>query len=468
MVFSSPVFLFVFLPLCIICYLLVSLSKSIKALNICLLIFSILFYAYGSIDFLPILIISIVINYYLSCLYNDAKNLKVKKICFIAAIIFNLLLLFIYKYLNLFSGLILGLDNKTNIKLPIGISFYTFQVLSYHIDVYRNTVKKCENLIDFALFTMLFPQLIAGPIVRYISIDDKLKERTITLDKISAGLIRFMVGFAKKIILANALGRIADLAFSGMYLYTLGFVLSIFSIICYTMQIYLDFSAYSDMAIGIGEIFGFEFPENFNMPFLSKSLTEFWRRWHITLSSFFSDYVYKPLGGSKKGLFRTCINITVVFALSGFWHGANFNFLIWGLYNAVFLIIERIIVSKTKFRFDNAFFIIYSNIVWIIGMAIFRFDTFDAFLVYFRGLFSAPALNYNARWLLQAIFSPYFAIIFIISILYLTPFFDKIYSALYKTRFGFIIIDIVVVLFFVYAIMEMLTTGFNPFIYFRF
>ena len=468
MVFSSPVFLFIFLPLCILSYALVSYFKNIKALNVCLLIFSILFYAYGSLDFLPILLISIVINYYLSCIYVKAKKKIVKKRYFIAAIAFNVLMLFIYKYLNLFSRVLLGENYATNIKLPNGISFYTFQVLSYHIDVYRRSVKKSNSLIDFALFTMLFPQLIAGPIVRYISIDDKLKDRTVSLTQASHGITRFMVGFAKKILLANALGKIADLAFDGMHQYTLGFALSMFSIICYTMQIYLDFSAYSDMAIGIGEVFGFEFPENFNMPFLSKSLSEFWRRWHITLSSFFGDYVYKPLGGSRKGLARTCLNIAIVFALSGFWHGANFNFLFWGLYNALFLIIERLITTKTSFKFENPILIIYANLVWVVGMIIFRFESFYALQVFIKGLFSAPHFNSDSRWLLQAIFTPYFGLIFTISVLYLTPFFDKIYSTFSKSRYGFIIIDIVVVIFFIYAIMEMLTTGYNPFIYFRF
>lgn len=468
MVFSSPVFLFFFLPLCIITYIAISFLKNIRALNICLLVFSIIFYAYGSFDFLPILFASIIINYYLSCLYSNTSDINIRKKYFIVAIAFNILLLFIYKYLNLFSRVILGDGNGTSIKLPIGISFYTFQVLSYHIDVYRNTVKKSENLIDFALFTMLFPQLIAGPIVRYISISDRLKERTVTLKKFSHGILRFMVGFAKKILLANMLGRVADLSFEGMHTYTLGFFLSLFAIICYAIQIYLDFSAYSDMAIGIGKIFGFDFPENFNMPFLSKSLTEFWRRWHITLSSFFSDYVYKPLGGSKKGIHRTCINIAIVFALSGFWHGANFNFLLWGLYNAFFLIAERLIVTKTKFKFENPLFIIYTCLVWVVGMVIFRFENFNDFLIYINGLFSAPVFDASTRQLLQLIFTPYFVLIFIISILYLTPFFDKIYNALSKRYFGFIVIDLVVVTSFAYAVVEMLTTGFNPFIYFRF
>ncbi len=468
MVFSSPVFLFLFLPLCIITYFIVSIFKNQKANNICLLIFSIMFYAYGSFDFLPILLISIVINYYLSQTYSRLRIKKKKKLYFIISIVFNVLLLFVYKYLNLFSGLLLGVEHATKIRLPIGISFYTFQVISYHIDVYRKTVKRSDSVIDFSLFTMLFPQLIAGPIVRYSDIVDRLKKRTTNLDNVSSGLIRFMVGFSKKILFANALGNIADIAFGNLDKFVLGFVLSVFCIICYTIQIYLDFSAYSDMAIGIGMIFGFEFPENFNQPFSSRSLTEFWKRWHITLSSFFSDYVYKPLGGSRKGLFRTCINLIIVFALSGFWHGANFNYLIWGLYNGLFLVIERVITTKTKFRFDKPILLIYANIVWVIGMILFRFDNFNTFLLYINGLFSVPKLNYNTRWLLQEIFNPYFYACFIISILYLTPFFDKIYSTFLKTRLGTVVIYVVVILTFVYGIMEMLTNGFNPFIYFRF
>ncbi|MBO6119165.1 MAG: MBOAT family protein [Lachnospiraceae bacterium] len=468
MVFSSPIFLFLFLPTCLLCYLLTNLFGNIKAENICLLIFSIIFYAYGSIDFLPILLISIGINYIFSKLIDIVDNRALKVTVFAVSIVINVGLLIIYKYLNLFSGFIFGADKATNIKLPIGISFYTFQVLSYLIDVYKGEVKSSNSIIDFALFTMLFPQLIAGPIVRYSTIELELKKRRTIFTSFSNGIMRFMVGFTKKIVLANALGRIADLAFNELGYYTMGPLLSAFVIICYSMQIYLDFWGYSDMAIGIGEIFGFSFPENFNMPFLSTSISEFWNRWHITLSSFFRDYVYIPLGGSRKGLFITCVNLTIVFALSGFWHGASFNFLFWGLYNALFLVIERIVRTKIKIHVPQTICIIYVFIVWTIGMILFRLESFEQIRLFLEGAVSYPSYNYSTRELVNEVYNPYFIVCFVMSVLYLTPFFSKIKNALYNTKFGFIIVDLVIITMFLYAVVEMLTSGFNPFIYFRF
>ena len=468
MVFSSPIFLFLFLPICLLCYLLTNLFGNIKAENICLLIFSIIFYAYGSIDFLPILLISIILNFVFSKIVDTIDNKYLRTFVFAISILMNVGLLIVYKYLNLFTGFLFGTENATNIKLPIGISFYTFQVLSYLADVHRRTVKSSNSIIDFALFTMLFPQLIAGPIVRYSTIELELKRRRTIFTSFSDGIMRFMVGFTKKIVLANALGKIADLAFKELGYYDMGPLLSVFVIICYSMQIYLDFWAYSDMAIGIGKIFGFTFPENFNMPFLSTSISEFWTRWHITLSSFFRDYVYIPLGGSRKGLLITCINLTIVFALSGFWHGASFNFLFWGLYNAFFLVVERIVNSKIKIQVPQTIGIIYVFIVWNIGMILFRLESLEQIKLYLVGALSSPLYNYSTRELVNEIYNPYFMVCFLMAILYLTPFFSKVKNALYKTRFGFIIVDIVIITLFLYAVIEMLTSGFNPFIYFRF
>ena len=468
MVFSSPIFLFLFLPICLLCYLLTNLFGNIKSENICLLIFSIIFYAYGSIDFLPILLGSIVLNFIFSKIVDTVENKYLRSFVFIISILMNVGFLIVYKYMNLFTGFLFGAENATNIKLPIGISFYTFQVLSYLADVHSRTVKSSNSIIDFALFTMLFPQLIAGPIVRYSTIELELKKRRTIFTSFSDGIMRFMVGFTKKIVLANALGRIADLAFKELGYYDMGPLLSIFVIICYSMQIYLDFWAYSDMAIGIGKIFGFTFPENFNMPFLSTSISEFWTRWHITLSSFFRDYVYIPLGGSRKGLLITCINLTIVFALSGFWHGASFNFLFWGLYNALFLVIERIIRTKFKIQVPQTIGIIYVFIVWNIGMILFRLENLDQIRLFLTGAFSTPFYNYSTRELVNEVYNPYFMVCFVTSLLYLTPFFSKIKNFLYKSRFGFIIVDILIITLFLYAVIEMLTSGFNPFIYFLF
>ena len=468
MVFSSPIFLFVFLPSVIIVNLIASIKKNININNFCLLAFSIAFYAYGSLDFLPILVISIIVNYILSYLIYRSENKIAKKIFLALAVTFSVGLLFIFKYLNLFSRVLFEGKYATNIILPLGISFYTFQVISYIVDVYRGDVKHCKNFINFALFAMLFAQLIAGPIVRYKTIEKELKDRKVTLDGFSDGVMRFMIGFAKKIIFANTLGRVTDTAISWLSFYSLGKILTILVIVCYSIQIYLDFSAYSDMAIGIGKMFGFTFDENFNMPFIAKSITEFWKRWHISLSTFFRDYVYIPLGGSRKGLFRTCINLTIVFALSGFWHGASFNFLFWGFYNAFFIVIERILKTKFKINIPSTLGIVYVFIVWNIGMVFFRLDNIGDIKALYDGFVSGPIFNQYARSLLSLVYNFYFLVVFILSLLYLTPIYTIIYNYLNKLRYGYLVIDLVVFTLFVYAVLEMLTTGYNPFIYFRF
>ena len=468
MVFSSPIFIFIFLPLTLICNLLLGLQKNIKLNNICLLIFSIIFYAYGSLSFLPILLASIVINYILSIYIENAKEQKTKTIFLVIAVTFDVLMLFVYKYLNLFSGVILGKENATNIILPIGISFYTFQVISYIVDVYRGDVRRSDNVIDFALFAMLFAQLIAGPIVRYKTIEKEVRHRVVLPDSFIYGVKRFMIGFAKKIIFANSLGRISDLAFSSLNQHYLGKLLTVLVVVCYSIQIYLDFSAYSDMAIGIGKMLGFNFDENFNLPFIAKSITEFWKRWHISLSSFFRDYVYIPLGGSRKGITRTCINLTIVFVLSGFWHGASFNFLFWGLYNAFFIVIERLISSKYKIYIPDTIRVIYVFVVWNIGMILFRLENLNDIRLLFEGFANGPKYNMWSRGLLSAIYNPYFIVIFIISLLYITPLFGNIKNYFYKFKYGFIVVDLVIIVLFAYAVVEMLTTGYNPFIYFRF
>ena len=468
MVFSSPIFLFVFLPLTIICNLIVSIRKNINLNNFCLLVFSIAFYAYGSLEFLPVLLVSILANYIFSFLISIADNLIAKKILLVCSVIFSVGLLFVYKYLNLFSKVLFDGKYATSIILPLGISFYTFQIISYIVDVYRGDVKHCKNIINFTLFAMFFAQLIAGPIVRYKTIEKELKDRKVTLDVFSDGIMRFMIGFAKKIIFANTLGQITDTAISWLSYYSLGKIHTILVIICYSMQIYLDFSAYSDMAIGIGKMFGFNFDENFNMPFVSKSITEFWKRWHISLSTFFRDYVYIPLGGSRKGLFRTCINLTVIFALSGFWHGASFNFLFWGLYNAFFIVVERILKTKIKTNIPSTIGIVYVFIVWNIGMVFFRLDNINDVKLLYDGFVSGPIFNQYTRPILALIYNPYFLSVFMLSVLYLTPIYDILSRYLYRLKYGFIIVDLVVVILFIYAVLEMLTTGYNPFIYFRF
>ena len=477
MVFSSPIFIFIFFPACLVAYMICRLFKNIKIENICLLIFSVLFYAYGGFSFILFMFLSIVLNYYAAIWFDKLDiNDKFRKKIFIGTIVFNLLLLFIFKYFNLFADTLFTIVNvfsTTEIKniipkiiLPIGISFYTFQILSYVIDVYNKKIKSNDNILDLALYAFLFPQLIAGPIVRYQTVESELKYRFANFDDIYIGARRFAVGFIKKVLLANYIGYVADTTFNAAPYHT-GFYITLIGILCFVMQVYLDFFGYSDMAIGIGRIFGFHFPENFNHPFISCSLTEFWKRWHITLTSFFRDYVYIPLGGNRKGIIRTCINIFIVFSLSGFWHGASFNFLFWGMYNALFLILERVFLKKYLDKLPKFISIIYTIIVWSFGMILFYFEDISKIGPFILTIFSKEYLILENRGLIETIYNPYFIIVFIMSILCSTPFFDYFDKKMAEKSLTFIT-DLIIILLFIYAIMDMVASGYNPFIYFRF
>lgn len=476
MVFSSPVFIFIFLPIFLISYFLIVIFGNIKQQNICLIIFSLIFYAYGGIKFLPILIFSIFVNYLLALFIDKANDKENKSKILFFDIFFNVLILIIFKYLNLFDELFATLINVVfnknytdfipYISLPIGISFYTFQIMTYVIDVYREKVKVNHNFFEVLLYALLFPQLIAGPIVRYSDVQNEITYREINIDKIYLGIKRFMIGFFKKVIFANACGNIATLCFDTEP-YHIGLFLCILAIICYTLQVYLDFSAYSDMAIGIGKILGFNFPENFNYPFISFSINEFWKKWHITLTSFLTDYIYIPLGGNRKGKYRTYLNIFIIFAISGIWHGANINFLLWGIYNAFFMIIERMFLGLYLKKIPKFISFLYTNIVWMFGMVIFYFVDFNQMIMFLKTIFVSVDFNYNHRYLLKSVYNYYFLFVFILSILISTPIFKRISLFLNNNKMKFIE-DMVVVLLFFYAIMEMSVSGYNPFIYFRF
>ena len=466
MVFSSPEFLFIFLPICLMVYFLLNLLGNMKINNFCLLIFSILFYAYGNKDFLAILIIAILTNYILTIVMSMVVNSVGRRLLLILIVLANIGLLFVFKYMNLFVSFFSKGLYTTNIILPLGISFYSFQVISYVVDVYNEKVEPCTNVIEFALYILLFPQLIAGPIVRYQTIKEQFNYREINLQSTVLGIERFMLGFVKKMIFANVLGEVADNTFFYISEMNLGFFLSFLGIFCYTLQVYFDFSAYSDMAIGLSKIFGFDIPENFNSPFIASSLSGFWRRWHISLSSFFRDYVYIPLGGSKHGLIRTLFSIFIVFSLSGFWHGAKFNYLFWGIYNAIILILERIFEKKLE-GIPKAIRTIFVNLIWIFGMLIFRFEDMSQISVFFNGMLLTPSLDYHARWLIEDIFNIRFLIILCISVLYMTRFFDILYKLINKSNIKFLYYVLLTILF-MFSVMEMVANGFNPFIYFRF
>ncbi len=370
MVFSSTVFLFLFLPLTILIYY-NPIFKSRKFKNVFLLLVSLFFYAWGEPQFVFIMILSIIINWFLAL--KISKNNKNKKIYLVIAVIYNIGLLFIYKYLSFFVnniGWLLKNDSITlNIALPIGISFFTFQMLSYVLDVYYGKAEVQKNILYVGLYISLFPQLIAGPIVRYQTVANEIENRKENFNEFCSGIYRFVYGLGKKVLISNYVGLITDNIYVNMTWGELSVATAWIGAIAYTLQIYFDFSGYSDMAIGLGRMFGFHFEENFNYPYIANSITNFWRRWHISLSTWFRDYVYIPLGGNRVSSKRHIFNLFVVWFLTGMWHGANWTFIIWGIYYFILLIIEK----KTKIiEKMGVFSHIYTLFFVIIGWVIFR------------------------------------------------------------------------------------------------
>ena len=394
MVFSSMVFLWIFLPIVFLGSLLV---RKTKYQNILLLIASLIFYAWGEPSYIFLLLASVLLNWIFGiCIdrYQDRKKL------FLALdIIANLAFLGYFKYTNFLLRTLQRLCDavsaaagtapvilpETKIALPIGISFFTFQAMSYVIDLYRGKYKVQKNIFHLALYISFFPQLIAGPIVQYKDIDEQITQRTVSMEKIATGFRRFIYGLGKKVILANLLASAADKLFA-LEITELTGVMAWTAAILYTLQIYYDFSGYSDMAIGLGRMFGFEFLENFNYPYISATVQEFWRRWHISLSSWFRDYLYIPLGGNRKGQKRTYLNLFIVFLLTGLWHGASWNFVGWGLYHGFFLIIERMGFKKVLEK-SRLFSHIYTILVFVIGWVFFRVESVRlGFAIVFRML----------------------------------------------------------------------------------
>lgn len=474
MVFSSPVFLFLFLPVTLALYAVAS-AQGIRVRNTVLLFCSICFYAYGGVSYLGLLLLSVLVNWAAGLWLSRLEDGRGRSAVFLAGLAYNIGILVIFKYLNLFGDTAAWIAGKLSgravesiipaIALPIGISFFTFQIMSYLIDVYKKTVPCQKNVADLALYVMLFPQLIAGPIVRYSDVEREIGFRRTGLGDAYEGAFRFMVGFIKKILLANAMGKAADLAFvlepgrGALYAWV--------GVICYGLQIYLDFWAYSDMAIGLGRIFGFHFLENFNDPYISKSISEFWRRWHISLSTWFRDYVYIPLGGSREGLWKNCRNYLVVFALTGIWHGASWNFLLWGLYFAAFLILEKLWLRAMLERLPAILRHIYVLLVVGIGWVLFRADTMAAAAGFLGDMFSLTLMGTHERELAELLCGGKFLLQFAVSVLFCTPVFTRLHDSLEERRLGGIG-DGIVLLFFVLAVCEMMASGYNPFIYFRF
>ncbi len=420
MVFSSVTFVLVFLPIVLIMYLLTYLHVHTRKLglmvcNSLLLIFSLLFYAWGEPKYVLILLVSIFINFHMAFLVSPHSRLvssrSLRHACMALNVILNLGILGYFKYAMFFAenGFIaslnailphsLHIDIVQHIALPLGISFYTFQGMSYVIDVYRGECKPSRSIINFACYLSMFPQLVAGPVVRYVTIASQLVERTLNAQIFSEGVQRFVLGLAKKMLIADTVGRVADAAFS-IPTQELPALAAWAGILCYSLQIYYDFSGYSDMAVGLGKMFGFTFPENFNYPYAARSIKDFWRRWHMTLSSWFKDYLYIPLGGNRCGTVRVILNLFIVFALCGFWHGAGWVFLLWGLYHGCFLVFERLFpraIASLPPLLQHG----YTILTFMIGWVLFRATTLEHAVAYMKSLLGMHEMGIQANrvWL---------------------------------------------------------------------
>ena len=462
MLFTSISFLYYFLPTLIIIYFIT--PKKYK--NIILLIASLLFYFYGEPKYIILMIIEIILAYFEARLIEKYKSKEI----FIFSIFIHVLLLCIFKYTNFLITNINGIFNTNisllNIVLPIGISFYTFQIISYLVDVYKGKLKAQKNFISLATYVSLFPQLIAGPIVRYETINKELDNRKQTFNDFSSGISRFIIGLSKKVLIANILGELCNIFILSsektiLFYWIYG--------ISYSLQIYFDFSAYSDMAIGLGRMFGFHFMENFDYPYISKSITEFWRRWHISLSSWFKDYVYIPLGGSREGTFKLIRNILIVWLLTGLWHGSEWTFIIWGTFIGILLVIEKLLLNKYIEKLPSIVRRIYTLFIIMISFIIFSGSNINESFNNIIGLFnfSNPFINkFTIHYLKD------YGLVLIIAIFLSTPILKNTIIKLKENKKINNIINIleIIVLLILLVIVTsyLIDSSYNPFLYFRF
>ena len=466
MLFSSMTFLFIFLPLVIFVYFIA--DNRIK--NYVLLVASLIFYSWGEPKYIILMILSIIVNYLLALMIDKFKKKNLKKIILIVSIVFNIGLLFTFKYFDFFARNVNNFfDLKIpflNLTLPIGISFYTFQILSYVVDVYKGDIKVQKNIFILGTYIALFPQLIAGPIVRYSTIEKQLVKREHSFSKVCDGLRRFLVGFIKKVLIANNVALIADTIFNSNNIANYGAGILLIALLSYTIQIYYDFSGYSDMAIGLGKIFGFDFLENFNYPYSSLSITDFWRRWHISLSSWFRDYVYIPLGGNRCSKIKWIFNILVVWLLTGFWHGASWNFIIWGFYYAVILLIEKLFLHKILDKLPKVIRFIYMFILVNFGWLIFRVENLKKLHIVIKNIFTFKASNY-VSFLLEYHSLINNIIFLILGLIFMFPI-VKVFKKFENNKIYGIIRDIVLIGLFLISLCSLINNSYNPFIYFRF
>lgn len=463
MIFSSIPFLFLFFPLFILLYF----TLPFKYKNHILLLFSLIFYAWGEPIYILLMIFSSIVD------FINGKNIekykddnKKKKIYLIISIIINISLLGFFKYADFFIKVInniLNLDIPLlNLGLPIGISFFTFQTMSYSIDVYREDVKAEKDFLTFMTYVCMFPQLIAGPIVRYETVSNELHKRDINFKKFADGFTRFLRGLFKKVLIANNIGLLFTLITSSE-VNELSIMTGVLAIVSYAFQIYFDFSGYSDMAIGMGNMCGFTFLENFNYPYISKSITEFWRRWHISLSSWFKDYVYIPLGGSRVNILKNIRNILVVWILTGFWHGASWNFIFWGLYYGILLLLEKFVLKKYIDKLPDFVKHIYTIILVFIGWMIFAFDDSKYLFAFIKALTSNKFVDSAFLYY----FKNYFLIL-VIATVFSLPVYPKVKEKMNNTIFTSLLSISIYVILFIITLSYLVSDTYNPFLYFRF
>lgn len=470
MLFSSITFLFIFLPLTLLLYYLVPFRMK----NYVMLAASLIFYAWGEPVYIILMILSIILNYFCGQdIYEKRDNARAMKMSLMFGVVMNLLILGFFKYYGLLMdtiNAILPIDIPYRVlALPIGISFYTFQAMSYLIDVYRKEVKPQENVLYFALYISMFPQLIAGPIVRYIDIEEQLKERSINSTKFGEGAMYFIRGLAKKVVLANTFGSVYEQV-AAMQMGSFSTLTAWVGAIAYAFQIYFDFGGYSDMAIGLGKMFGFEFLANFNYPYIAKSITDFWRRWHISLSTWFREYVYIPLGGNRCTPSRHILNLLIVWMLTGLWHGAQWNFMFWGLYYGVILILEKYLWGSKIEKLPAAVQHIYAFVLVLFGWVFFFSPTLGYAGQYLKVMFGIGAKGIFDKQGFFMIFTNWLLIV--IAILASAPrgykLLKKITGCWQSEEVRTIVTCAVYIAMFLLCIAFLVTETYNPFLYFRF
>lgn len=473
MIFSSLLFLFRFLPAVLVCYYVV--PRSLR--NLVLFLFSLLFYAWGEPVYIVLMLVSILVSYTGGIVVDRLKRQgrpRAAKTALVVSSVISLSLLGFFKYADFVIGTVNSVTGAgfdlLKIALPIGISFYTFQTMSYTIDVYRGEASVQKNLISFGAYVVMFPQLIAGPIVQYKTIDQQLRSRRETAEEFAEGIHRFMLGLGKKVLLANNAGALWD-SIQAMTYAELPVLTAWMGLAAYTFQLYFDFSAYSDMAIGLGHMFGFEFLENFNYPYISKSITEFWRRWHISLSTWFRDYVYIPLGGNRVNKLRHVRNILVVWLLTGIWHGASWNFVLWGIYYGILLLLEKFVFGRFLEKLPSILRHIYCMFFVMIGWNLFVFDDMGRGLSFMKALFGGYGQGLLNRETIYLLYNN--IVLLVLLILGSTQLPKKVGNAvctLLKEREGILTIlrnAFYVVIFFL-SVAWLVDASYNPFLYFRF